>query len=251
MLYNYDQVNLLDNVVEPARTADEPAAARTTHFAYNSHNARYETRFPNGVTQLVDYEESKPAREANPPREANDTDKIEGIRAVKGSETLIDQDWSYVDEDNENKMSDKRQEMDDHRRGEHTTYDYDHLDRLTVADTNSCPTSSCSEDRERFTYNFDPNSNRLMPSDTAGAPEVNYAYNETNALCWKHTGPVADRNCTPQPSGSDTVGYDYDLNGNLTSSGDGRDLDYNVKDQTTFAKAPRGAERAFDELLRR
>jgi len=236
--YTYNNVNLLSSVVEPTNSS-EPASARTTTFTYNAHNSRVLTTFPNGVSQNVDYEESQDAREDEDEEndDVGDTSQIEGITATKGSQELINLDWSYVDEDNDDKMSEQRQEMDDHRRNEHTEYDYDHLNRLSEADTNGCPTSACSEDRDNFSYEFDPNSNRLMSSDSADSNEVNYGYNETNALCWKHSGAVQDHKCTPQPGGT-TTGYDYDLNGNLTDSGDGRRLRYNIKDQTISARVP-------------
>jgi len=78
VLYDYNDVNLVTSIVEPPAGEGEPAAERTTSFDYNAHNSRTETRYPNGVVQKVDYEESKAAREGG--REANDTTKIEGVK---------------------------------------------------------------------------------------------------------------------------------------------------------------------------
>ena len=177
VLYFYDDVNLLERLVEPPATEGEPESARTTSFTYNAHNGREQTHYPGGVTQMVDFDDSDPARDSD------DSTRIEQVRTTNAAgEDLVNLEWSYRDSNGQDRQL--RQTMEDHRRHVRTTYDYDHLNRLTMADTNGCDDQgACEQDRERFTYSFDANSNRLEAEDSVGAPKTSYAYNETNALC--------------------------------------------------------------------
>lgn len=236
VLYSYNAVNLVETVVEPSGSGGTQEE-RTTTFHYNARNRRDRTVYPNGVTQEVDFADKDRSRDDDA------SSKIEQIRAFRGSEDLLNLEWSYRNAQGADR--DLRQTMEDHRRHERTSFSYDHLNRLTVADTNACSEGDCTEDREYYGYSFDSNSNRLEFTRDGGGPDRSYAYSEANELCWVYDGSEGN-GCGDPPEGATT--FDYDNNGNLTSASDGLDIDYNAKDQTTSIDPPGEPATTFDYL---
>lgn len=107
--------------------------------------------------------------------------------------------------------------------GNVTTNTYDQLDRLTEALTKTPGGSTISD----YRYALDGNGNLLKQTTTSAA--TSYAYNGDNQACWSYTG-ASSNTCASPPSGA--YNESYDLDGNLTSNGNGLTLTYNALNQT-------------------
>jgi len=108
------------------------------------------------------------------------------------------------------------------RSGNATTYRYDALNRLTDASTAGGPAGSSD-----YHYTLDGNGN-LTEIETPSATTT-YTYNPGNEICWAVSG-TSSNDCGSAPSGADS--YDYDVDGNRTSNGNGLTMTYNALGQT-------------------
>jgi RHS repeat-associated protein len=101
--------------------------------------------------------------------------------------------------------------------GNKTSYSYDVLNRLTLAEERTSSGTLVNS----WAYGFDANSNRS--SQTVNGISTSYGHNAADQLT---------------ASGATT--YTYDLNGNETGNSAGRTATYNAKDQTISAKPAGG-----------
>lgn len=187
-IYAYDQVNLLSQLTDPG-------GGRTT-YAYSDDNSRTRTGFPGGASETRSYDQAE---------------RVKTIKAIKpGGALIVDLAYDYMKGDRE---TDVVYKVVDGVRNTTTTFEYDHLGRLTAQRTSGA-------DSELFTYNYDANSNRLYSTNENGAT-TSYSYNAAN-----------------QMTTSDGTTYAYDANGNTTSSSDGWGFTYNAVNQTTSIQAP-------------
>ena len=207
--YAYDKVNNLTRLTEPGGTV--------TSFGYDARDNRTTTSLPNGVVITRQYD---PA------------DRIVDIVARKGTEApVMSRGYSY-DPDGPGPLTDSDLRFSEQDRVAHTTtsYAYDALDRLREA---HAVTTGTTNTRDRFTYAYDANSNRV--SQVYNGTTTSYAYNAANQLCWRTTGSSSAA-CSSPPAGAIT--YAYDANGNEISNSAGRNLGYNAKGQMVSSKVP-------------
>lgn len=211
--YAYNDVNLLSQLTDPQ--------AKITTFGYNDDNSRTTVTFPNGVVETMSHDR---------------TERIKRIRATKGTSVLTDFEYSYAKGTGESNV---RQKVIDHRDNTTTTWDYDHRGRMKQQRTTSNSTGTVTQS---YTYRYDSNTNRLEATDSSNANPHSYAYNEANELCWVYVG-TSSNGCSSPPTGATT--FQYDRNGNTTSSSDGYSFAYNASNQTTSITPPGGSANAI------
>jgi RHS repeat-associated protein len=203
--YAYDRANRLERVTEPA----VGGTAQMTSYAYHqgSNNLRSVT-FPasTGVVQRYEYDVD---------------DRIEDVRAVRGSTVLTRATYDYKHEGSLR----ERMTWFDGTTTRVTTYGYDSMDRLDAATTPG---------RTDYAYLYDANSNRTRQTVTPhnGTAQVTaYAYDAADRLCRSRTGSTS-LSCSTSTGLSSVTGYDHDGNGNMTGSTAGLVLAYNDANQT-------------------
>lgn len=194
--YAYNAVNLLVTLTEPS--------SRQITFAYDVDHMRTETRYPNGVTMFMRYDA------------ANRLDRIYAQR-VPGGPILTDFLYSFNDPIS-GLDTGLRQSVIDQTTGNKTTYTYDVLGRLTLAEERTSTGTLLNS----YAYAYDANSNRT--SQTVNGAATTY-----------------DHNGADQLTRAGTTTFSYDGNGNELSRSDGRAAAYNVKDQTTSMTPPGGS----------
>ncbi|HEU6446659.1 MAG TPA: DNRLRE domain-containing protein [Gaiellaceae bacterium] len=198
--YAYDARNLLVTLTEPS--------GRQITFVYDVDHMRTETRYPNGITQFVVYDA------------ANRLQRIYAKKVASGT-MLTDFTYCYqlplndtctggVDTALRQRVIDKD--------GNKTTYSYDVLGRLELAEERSGAGTLLNS----YAYTYDANSNRT--SQTVNGITTTYNHNGADQL-----------------TSAGTTTFSYDANGNETSRSDGRAAVYNAKDQTTSMTPPGGS----------
>jgi len=198
--YTYNEVNLLTALTEPG-------GAQTT-FRYTDDNQRELTILPNGVQQKVVFDKDE---------------RVQDLRARKGSDGELITDLEYDYKSPAGSATNARHSVQDGLTADTTTYGYDFLNRLKQAKTTD---DSSGETVDDYRYTYDRNSNRRL-SETHNGETINYEYNQNNEL--------QNRDML---GGTGQVTYDYDQNGNLTSSSAGLQMDYNAANQTTQIRPP-------------
>jgi RHS repeat-associated protein len=132
------------------------------------------------------------------------SNRVEQIDAIKpGSPALVSLLDDYTRGNHERAL---RQTVTDLRQGTTTSYSYDHLDRLTAAQSPG----------ESWSYSYDPTSNRTQEIESVSGISRSYGYNAANQL-------------TSRAGAS----YSYDLNGNTLTEQGGNSFSYDPKDHTT------------------
>lgn len=192
--YAYNTVNLLV-------TLTEPGGAQTS-FVYDADDLRTETRYPNGVTMYVTYDA------------ANRIVRVLGKKPASGT-VLTDFTYSWTNASGQD--TGLRQSVTD-KDGTKTSYSYDALNRLTLAEERS----SAGTLLNSYAYAYDANSNRS--SQTVNGVTTTYSHNAADQL-----------------TAAGSVTYSYDGNGNETGSSAGRSFTYNPKDQVTSATPAGGS----------
>jgi RHS repeat-associated protein len=176
------------NAADQVTALTEPGGHRTT-FAYDNRGNRTEVAFPNSVKISTDHDLSH---------------RVETIEATKpGSPALVSLIDDYTSGSGERAL---RQTVRDMRQGTTTSYSYDHLDRLTSAQSPG----------ETWTYSYDPTSNRTQEYESVTDSWRSYSYNAANQL-----------------TGRGGASYTYDLNGNTLTEAGGNSFSYDPKDHTT------------------
>jgi RHS repeat-associated protein len=193
--YAYNAVNLLVTLTEPS--------SRQITFAYDVDHMRTETRYPNGVTQFMQYDV------------ANRLKRIYAQKNPLGGPILTDFSYCYKRPLNVDCTGGPetdtglRQRVID-KDGNATVYSYDDLGRLTLAEERTSGGGLLNS----YAYSYDANSNRT--SQTVNGQTTTY-----------------DHNAADQLTRAGATTFSYDGNGNELSRSDGGAAVYNVKDQTT------------------
>ena len=201
--YAYDARNLLITLTEPS--------TRQITFAYDVDHMRTETRYPNGVTQFVEYDT------------ANRLKRIYAQKSPPGGPILTD--FRYCNRLPLNAGCTGGPETDTGLRqrvidkdGNATVFTYDDLGRLTLAEERNSGGTLLNS----YAYAYDANSNRT--SQTVNAQTTTYDYNGADQL-----------------TRAGTTTFTYDANGNETARSDGLAAAYNAKDQATTMTPPGGS----------
>jgi RHS repeat-associated protein len=199
--YAYDARNLLVTLTEPS--------TRQIDFAYDADHMRTETRYPNGVTQFVEYDAANRLKwiyaQKNPPSDSLLTDFKYCYRLPLNADCTGGTDIGL------------RQRVID-KDGNATVYTYDDLGRLTLAEERTSTGTLVNS----YAYSYDANSNRT--SQTVNGTTTTY-----------------DHNAADQLTRAGATTFSYDANGNELSRSDGRSAAYNMKDQTTSMTPPGGS----------
>jgi YD repeat-containing protein len=260
-IYVYDERNLLKEERFPGTTsnfysydavgnlASFSNAGGTTTYLHDADNLPTELTAPNGKKLRFTHDEDHRRTgiifpTTDPVTESTTYDRGGNIKTVQAvrrradgtTERLTDFAYTYTwtKPDGSRTEGPMIQTMKDGVRAATTTYDYDHLGRLTSAVTRSDATGATIES---YRYTFDSNSNRLETADIGGGSPKSYAYNAADQLCWVFNG-TSSNSCSSPPAGATT--FAYDANGNLISSSDGYRFTYNARNQTASIGAPGG-----------
>jgi RHS repeat-associated protein len=215
--YSYDNANRLATIVEPTGPG-----TRTITYRHDDDDRRTRVCYPNGIRQVLIYDNSARLARIQGERNANCDDPP---LARTDANTLTYFQYTHTDAQAQDRSL--RQSVLE-KNGDTTTYVYDALDRLTKAETRN---GAGALIRLRQ-YAYDGNSNRcrmntsltiVSPFDCAsnGAGITIYSYNAANEL-----------------TAIDGATRNYDGNGNFESSSDGWSLAYNAKDQATTITKP-------------
>ncbi|HEX8207227.1 MAG TPA: RHS repeat-associated core domain-containing protein [Solirubrobacteraceae bacterium] len=189
--YDYNAVNLNTKVTQPG--------PHVTNLVYHAQrNFRTQTQYPNGVTVFAT------------PDSANRVDVIE---AKQGTTSLVKRDYHYKDAAGTDRAT-LQHETD--LAGRKTTYTYDSLNRLDVAEEKDSGGTLLS----KWDYGYDKAGNRTSQT-VNNTSTTTYAYNAANQLT------------SLTPPGGSAQTFTYDNVGNELTNGNGRTLEYNVRDQTT------------------
>lgn len=210
--YGYNKENWLTSVADPSGTSN---------LTYDSDGNRTALTYPNGASISYTYDTADTGRLTK----ITDTYLTSGGGQASKSYT-----YTYTDPGGRDTML--RQTMTD-QAGNQTIYTYDALNRLIEALTTNGSTTVSD-----YRYTLDGNGNLLQENGPSGT--TSYAYNADNQACWSYAG-ASTAGCANAPTGAYTASYD--LNGNLTSNGNGLTLAYNALDQTTSAN---GATTTYD-----
>jgi RHS repeat-associated protein len=222
--YAYNNLNLATSVTDQR--------GRVTEFAYDDHDHRVSTVYPNGVTMKQAFDESHrltctygytgPAPGTGP----------NGC-PTPSTGLLTFFSYDYMSPNGRDTRT-RYEEVD--RNNQTTTYSYDAIQRLTRARTLA---SGGGEVRD-FEYLLQDRGNISRETVTgSGVPNqvTTLAYNNADELCWRVTATTPST-CASPPAGATT--YAYDNAGNLDSSSNGLDFAYNLQEQTVEIDPPGG-----------
>lgn len=201
--YIYNKENLPTQITDPAGT---------TNLAYNADGNRTQISYPNGASISYGYAPD------NSGRLTSITDNYTASGGGQASQSFA---YSYTDPSGRD--TSLWQSVTD-QAGNTTTYSYDALDRLTEALTKNAAGATTAD----YRYTLDGDGNLLQETSPGGT--TSYAYNADNQTCWSYAG-ASSSGCASPPSGAHVDSYDLD--GNLTSNGNGLTLAYNALNQTT------------------
>lgn len=188
--YAYDPTDNVSTITEPD--------GRQTTFGYNRQHSRTSTNYPNGITMTNVVDDSQKIKEIIAQRT--------GVAAV----VHLTYDYSYRDANNVLKEGQLRRQSTDRVAGTTTDFSYDNAERLSQVHTYTTGTGAT---RDRWTYAYDPNSNRTAA--TRNGTQTSYTYNPANQL-----------------TAIDGYSMYYDGNGNPTGGALGQ-YQYNARNQTT------------------
>jgi RHS repeat-associated protein len=203
--YGYDPSNRLTSMSEPGGNCGSTPSLCTT-FAYNSDDNRTIVTFPGGATQTTAYD--------------NDQNVTSVVGKSSTGATLSSFAYTYVSGANDTPLVQTAAENDAVASSTYT-YSYDAFNRLAGGSVTSGIGTSVG-------YTYDANGNML--TRTAGSATTTYAYNGADQLCWAYAGSSSNT-CPTTPTGATT--YNFDADGNATSSSAGASFSYNGKNQST------------------
>ena len=187
---------------------EEPDSSITA-YGYDTANEKTSISYPNGTGELFTYDKAGHVLTA-----------IGGIMNSQGQITTAYLNFTYVYSvgSTPTQLLQTVTLLDPigHSNTFTRTYSYDSMNRLT----NAGVTNSSQQEVQDWGYTYDKAGNRLTASVLSSGQTTTYSYNAAEEL-------------TKTVQGSTTVTYNYDGNGNLTSSSDSNTFTYNVKNQTT------------------
>jgi RHS repeat-associated protein len=212
--YGYNKENWLTSVAD---------SAGTTTLGYDNDGNRTSISYPNGASSAYTYASDHTGRLTNVLNTYNNS---------AGAPVTLNYAYTYTDSSGRDTML--RQTMTQGGTGGSytftNTYTYDALNRLTEAVLTNVGYGTLADTH----YTMDGNGNMLQEADLqlqwGFGSTYSYAYNADNQICWTYLGS-ATGSCASPPSGAYLP--TYDLNGNLTSDGNGLTLTYNALDQTS------------------
>jgi RHS repeat-associated protein len=209
--YTYDAVGNLLTVADAGGTTSyeynavnlntkvtQPGNHATNLVYHAQRNFRTQTQYPNGVTV-----------HATP----DDANRVDLIDAKRAGTSFLKRDYQYQDANGTDRgvLQNVKDEAD-----RTTTYSYDSLNRLDVAEQRNSGGTVVA----KWDYGYDNVGNR-MSENVHGTGTTTYSYNNANQLT-----------SLTLPGGS-ARSFTYDAAGNELTNGNGRTLEYNVRDQTT------------------
>jgi RHS repeat-associated protein len=185
------------NAVNLNTKVTQPGNHATNLVYHADRNFRTETQYPNGVTVF------------STPDAANRLDLLE---AKKGATLIIKRDYHYKDANGSDRAV-LQHETDG--AGRKTTYTYDSLNRVDVAEQKDSGGTVIA----KWDYAYDKAGNRTSVNQH-NVGTTTYSYNAANQLTSR------------TPPGGSAQTFTYDNVGNELTNGNGRSLEYNVRDQT-------------------
>jgi YD repeat-containing protein len=190
--YTYDAQNHKLSEKDPNLGNSTTPNVPTTSWAYDPNGNDTVEQDSNSNTTNYQYDELN--------REIKESTHVY-LNSGTGNDSLVDREYFYDGVGNTKEVID--------RDGRATTFDYDHLDRLTSEKWFAGSTTTSGTQTDTLTYSYDPDSRltSIDDSSTSGPPDIQYQYDDLGN----------ETLCTQNGDGLDAaLTQSYDPNGNRT-----------------------------------